>query len=91
MEAINAGVGMHRVPETFDDRLALGMVKCLRYPTDILFKRKYVYRAVMLETIAACPGTRMIGVVLPLTYRRNGLGNAATYEGIFGCEVVALS
>ncbi|RKP37499.1 alternative oxidase-domain-containing protein [Dimargaris cristalligena] len=52
----------HREPADWTDRLALTTVKILRKPTDWFFKKKYVHRAVMLETVAAVPG--MVGAML---------------------------
>ena len=55
LEKFDAGVGKHRTPQTLGDKIALKTVKALRYPTDLFFKKKYMYRAVMLETVAAVP------------------------------------
>ncbi|KAL3683951.1 hypothetical protein R1sor_001973 [Riccia sorocarpa] len=52
----------HHVPETWEDKLAFWTVKSLRYPTDLLFKKRYGCRAMMLETVAAVPG--MVGGML---------------------------
>ncbi|KAJ1914176.1 inducible alternative oxidase 2 [Tieghemiomyces parasiticus] len=52
----------HREPNDWADRIALTTVKLLRLPTDVFFRRKYVHRAVMLETVAAVPG--MVGAML---------------------------
>ncbi|KAJ6815022.1 ubiquinol oxidase 2, mitochondrial-like [Iris pallida] len=49
----------HHVAKTFQDKLAFWTVKVLRVPTDLFPKRKYGYRCMMLETIAAVPG--MVG------------------------------
>ncbi|XP_074591815.1 ubiquinol oxidase 2, mitochondrial-like [Curcuma longa] len=49
----------HHVPTTLGEKMALGLVKALRLPTDIFFQRRYGCRAMMLETVAAVPG--MVG------------------------------
>ncbi|KAL5562866.1 hypothetical protein UlMin_032613 [Ulmus minor] len=46
----------NHVPKTFIDKFAYKMVKLLRIPTDLFFKRRYGCRAMMLETIAAVLG-----------------------------------
>lgn len=52
----------HHAPVTFLDKVAYWTVKSLRFPTDILFQRRYGCRAMMLETVAAVPG--MVGGML---------------------------
>ncbi|WP_119421770.1 alternative oxidase [Desertibaculum subflavum] len=52
----------HRTPEDLRDRLALGVVKFLRFVADAFFARRYGHRAVVLETVAAVPG--MVGGLL---------------------------
>ncbi|XP_059663110.1 ubiquinol oxidase 2, mitochondrial-like [Cornus florida] len=52
----------HHKPEKFLDKVAYWTVKVLRIPTDLFFKRNFVYRVMMLETIAAVPG--MVGGLL---------------------------
>ncbi|CAI2168971.1 19327_t:CDS:2 [Funneliformis geosporum] len=59
LEKLDIKVGLHRDPVTLSDKLAFKIVKLLRVPSDWLFKKKYVHRAVMLETVAAVPG--MVG------------------------------
>jgi ubiquinol oxidase len=46
----------HQAPHTLGDRLALGMVKLLRFFADAFFARRYGHRAIVLETVAAVPG-----------------------------------
>jgi ubiquinol oxidase len=46
----------HYAPHTLGDRLALGMVKLLRFFADAFFAKRYGHRAVVLETVAAVPG-----------------------------------
>ncbi|KAJ1972767.1 inducible alternative oxidase 2 [Dimargaris verticillata] len=62
LEALEIYPNAHRVPTDFADKVALATVKLLRTPTDLFFKKKYVHRAVMLETVAAVPG--MVGAML---------------------------
>ncbi|GBG85453.1 hypothetical protein CBR_g40095 [Chara braunii] len=52
----------HHAPQNFGDKFAFFVVKCLRVPTDLFFRKKYGCRAVMLETVAAVPG--MVGGML---------------------------
>ena len=53
---------MHRAPEDLSDRVALGIVKSLRFFADRFFAKRYGHRAVVLETVAAVPG--MVGGLL---------------------------
>ena len=53
---------LHYEPRTFGDRIALGFVKMLRFFADTFFAKRYVHRAVVLETVAAVPG--MVGGLL---------------------------
>jgi ubiquinol oxidase len=53
---------VHREPEDFADRFALGFTKFLRFLADTFFARRYGHRAVVLETVAAVPG--MVGGAL---------------------------
>jgi ubiquinol oxidase len=46
----------HYAPHTLGDRLALGMVKLLRFFADAFFAKRYGHRAIVLETVAAVPG-----------------------------------
>jgi ubiquinol oxidase len=52
----------HHAPATLSDRMALRLVKLLRFFADAFFQRRYGHRAVILETVAAVPG--MVGGVL---------------------------
>ncbi len=52
----------HRTPETLSDRIALRVVKFMRYFADAFFAKRYGHRAVVLETVAAVPG--MVGGML---------------------------
>jgi ubiquinol oxidase len=52
----------HHAPGVFGDRLALALCKVLRLGADMLFQRRYLHRAVVLETVAAVPG--MVGATL---------------------------
>lgn len=46
----------HYAPVTWQDRLALRIVKTLRRASDAYFKERLLERACMLETVAAVPG-----------------------------------
>ncbi len=52
----------HHRPDGLADRLALRLVKLLRFFADTFFQRRYGHRAVILETVAAVPG--MVGGAL---------------------------
>jgi ubiquinol oxidase len=53
---------VHYAPESFSDRVALGITKFLRFIADKFFAKRYGHRAVVLETVAAVPG--MVGGLL---------------------------
>lgn len=46
----------HREPKGFSDQIAYKTVRFLRVASDMYFKDELVYRAMMLETVAAVPG-----------------------------------
>jgi ubiquinol oxidase len=46
----------HHPPRTLSDRIALRVVRMLRFAADRLFGRRYRHRTIVLETIAAVPG-----------------------------------
>jgi ubiquinol oxidase len=46
----------HYQPGRLSDRMALRLVKFLRYFSDRFFKQRYGHHAVVLETVAAVPG-----------------------------------
>ena len=52
----------HHTPVDFRDRIALRVVKFLRFFADAFFAQRYGHRAVVLETVAAVPG--MVGGML---------------------------
>ncbi|EEF80870.1 alternative oxidase [Methylophaga thiooxydans] len=52
----------HHQPSCFSDRLALRIVKFMRFFADAFFSGRYGHRAVILETVAAVPG--MVGGAL---------------------------
>lgn len=54
--------GTHTPPQDWDDRIALVVVKALRFFADTFFAKRYGHRAVVLETVAAVPG--MVGGML---------------------------
>ncbi|KAL8155993.1 ubiquinol oxidase, mitochondrial-like [Apium graveolens] len=59
---VSIDLNKHHKPKVLLDKVAFRTVKLLRLPTDILFKRRYGCRAMMLETVAAVPG--MVGGML---------------------------
>lgn len=52
----------HRAPVDRADRIALRVVKTMRWFADAFFAKRYGHRAVVLETVAAVPG--MVGGML---------------------------
>ncbi|KAL5562521.1 hypothetical protein UlMin_032268 [Ulmus minor] len=63
----------HHVPKMFIDKFAYRMVKLLRIPTDLFFKRQYGCRPMMLETVAAILGI-VGGILLHLRSLRKVVG-----------------
>lgn len=59
---VDTNTAVHHTPETFQDRVALRIVKTLRFVADRFFAGRYGHRAVVLETVAAVPG--MVGGLL---------------------------
>ena len=53
---------LHHRPIDLSDRVALGITKTLRFIADVVFRKRYGHRAVVLETVAAVPG--MVGGLL---------------------------
>ena len=47
---------MHYETKTTSDKVAYAFTKSLRFFADLFFKKKYVHRAVILETVAGVPG-----------------------------------
>jgi ubiquinol oxidase len=56
LEELDCSLYSHRKPVTWSDFVALGIVKALRVPADAFFSKRYLNRAVVLETVAAVPG-----------------------------------
>lgn len=52
----------HHAPTDLSDRIALIVVKTMRFFADAFFAKRYGHRAVVLETVAAVPG--MVGGML---------------------------
>lgn len=48
-----------RPPKVFHEYFAYGVVKALRVPVDLFFRKRYGQRAVIIETVAGVPG--MVG------------------------------
>lgn len=55
-------VASHHAPKDAHDRIALRVVKVMRFFADRFFAQRYGHRAVVLETVAAVPG--MVGGLL---------------------------
>lgn len=55
--------------DSISDVVALKMVKFLRFFADLFFRKRYVHRAVVLETVAAVPGM-VAGMMRHLTSLR---------------------
>lgn len=51
-----AETAIHHDPHGFLDGFALGFTKLLRFSADTFFAKRYGYRAIALETVAAVPG-----------------------------------
>lgn len=51
-----------KAKENFQDKLAYGVVKFMRFFADLFFSKRYGNRAIVLETVAGVPG--MVGGVL---------------------------
>ncbi len=50
------------VPKKIKDKLAYGLVKFFRFFADLFFRKRYINRAIVIETVAAVPG--MVGAGL---------------------------
>ncbi len=59
---IDADLASHHAPKDTHDRIALRIVKFMRFFADKFFAKRYGHRAVVLETVAAVPG--MVGGLL---------------------------
>jgi ubiquinol oxidase len=46
----------HHAPSGLGDRFAFALCKLLRFSADMMFRKRYIHRAVVLETVAAVPG-----------------------------------
>lgn len=62
---LNVDLKKHFVPKTWGDWFAMYLVKSMRIPTDLFFRKRYGCRAMMLETVAAVPGM-VAGLLLHL-------------------------
>ncbi|KAG0180165.1 inducible alternative oxidase 2 [Apophysomyces sp. BC1021] len=62
LEHMDIGLGKHRQPVSFSDKVAYRIVKTLRVFPDTYFGKDHYMRVVMLETVAAVPG--MVGGML---------------------------
>ncbi|KAI5188380.1 ubiquinol oxidase [Nematocida sp. AWRm77] len=62
LQRIDTEVGKHVPAACVSDKLAYAAVKSLRAIADCVFYRRYVHRAIVLETVAAIPG--MVGGIV---------------------------
>jgi len=58
----DVNLDLHIKPKDLSDHFALAFVKFLRVFADLVFRKQYGHRAVVLETVAAVPG--MVGGLL---------------------------
>lgn len=59
LKKIDYGPGKHVIPASISDKMAFLIVKALRSFADLYFRKDYLRRVVVLETVAAIPG--MVG------------------------------
>lgn len=59
LQRIEVSVGQHKSAKTLSDKLAYAAVRGLRAIADVVFYKRYLHRAIVLETVAAIPG--MVG------------------------------
>lgn len=59
LKEIDVKIGKHVKEKDLSDTIAFRAVKGLRLIADIIFYKRYVHRAIVLETVAAIPG--MVG------------------------------
>jgi ubiquinol oxidase len=66
----------HYEPKNISDRFAKAFTKAMRFVADAFFRKRYVHRAVVLETVAAVPGmvAGMWTHLKSLRQMRTGLG-----------------
>ncbi|KAI3630246.1 hypothetical protein MIR68_011681 [Amoeboaphelidium protococcarum] len=56
LQEMDIGEDFHHQPQCTSDRVALAIVMALRKPSDIFFGKRYLHRALLLESVAAVPG-----------------------------------
>ncbi|RKP10927.1 alternative oxidase-domain-containing protein [Thamnocephalis sphaerospora] len=56
LENLDIALKQHRKPENVSDWIAHRTVKAMRVVADAFFRKRYLHRAVTLETVAAVPG-----------------------------------
>ncbi len=61
-DVVERAVSLHHAPGSLSDRFALAACKLLRFGADVFFRKRYMHRAVVLETVAAVPG--LVGAML---------------------------
>ena len=47
---------LHATPGVLGDRVAFTLCKLLRLGADLVFRKRYLHRSIVLETVAAVPG-----------------------------------
>ena len=60
--AVERAISLHHAPGSLGDRFALAACKLMRFGADLFFRKRYMHRAVVLETVAAVPG--LVGAML---------------------------
>lgn len=61
-DLLNVPVAPHVAPGTMGDRVAYALCKLMRFGADVFFRKRYLHRSVVLETVAAVPG--LVGAAL---------------------------
>lgn len=61
-QSIERSISVHHAPGSLGDRFAFAFCKLLRFGADVFFQKRYIHRAVVLETVAAVPG--LVGAML---------------------------
>lgn len=70
LKKIDVKIGKHLKERDLSDTIAYKAVKGLRLIADIIFYKRYIHRAIVLETVAAIPGM-VGGIVRHLRSLRN--------------------
>ena len=62
LDIANVPPAPHVEPGSAGDRFALALCKLLRFGADLVFRKRYLHRSIVLETVAAVPG--LVGAAL---------------------------